>query len=166
VLIQKKYSVDFPVFYESLDLNDPKYRVMAWDKNVAKRYSWHNFGPEWDLLKPEQETVLDFLYSLDIFVYRLGHTFRESWGRSTVEAMLSGCVPVVPWGHNFSEFIVQGVTGFMCKTFEDYRSACHELQKNPQMRSKMAKQASAYAASVVCKEDKHREVWRRVFNVG
>ena len=160
----EKYSADFPVFYESLGLDNPRYRTMAWDKNVANRYKWHSFGEEWDLLKKEEETSLDFLYSLDLFVYRLGHTFRESWGRSTVEAMLTGCIPVVPVGHNFNEFIVQGVTGFMCKTFSEFKNVCQELQNNVQMRKKIAKQASAYAASVICNEEKHREIWRRVFN--
>lgn len=160
----EKYTADFPVFYESLELNNPRYRAMAWNKDVANRYKWHYFGPEWDLLEAEAETSLDFLYSLDLFVYRLGKTFRESWGRSTVEAMLTGCVPVVPIGHNFDEFIVQGVTGFMCKTFEEFRRVCQELQRNVPMRKQMAKQASAFAASVICNEDKHRQIWRRVFN--
>jgi glycosyltransferase involved in cell wall biosynthesis len=137
---------------------------MAWDKNVSNKYKWHYFGPEWDLLEAEQEDTLDFLHSLDLFVYRLGHTFRESWGRSTVEAMLSGCVPVVPIGHNFQEFIVQGVTGFMCKTYQEFKSVCQELQRNHSLRKKIAKQASAYAASVICNEEKHKDVWRRVFN--
>ena len=161
----EKYSADFPVFYESLNLNNPKYRVMGWGENLKSKYAWHDFGPEWDLIPPEGENTLDFLYSLDVFVYKLGHKFRESWGRSTVEAMLSGCVPVVPTGHNFSEFIIQGKTGFMCETYEDFRNVCRELQNNHRLRRSIAKQASGYAASVICNEEKHTNVWRTVFNV-
>jgi len=162
---KEKYSLDFPVFYESLGLKNVKYRVMAWDSKLHSIYKWHSFGSEWEFLAQEQEKVTDFLYSLDLFVYKLGHTFRESWGRTTVEAMLTGCVPVVPTGHNFAEFILQGKTGFMCETFEDYRSVCQELQRNPGLRNTIGKQASAYAGSVICDSKKHEEIWRRVFNV-
>lgn len=160
-----KYSFDFPLFYESLELENPKYRVMAWDEKLKNMFKWHRFGSQWDLLKPVQEDTLDFLYSLDLFIYKLGHKFLESWGRSTVEAMLTGCVPIVPSGHNFNEFIIQGFTGFMCDSFEDFKLAAQEMQKNVQLRKKIAKQSSAYAASVVCNEEKHKSIWRYVFNV-
>jgi hypothetical protein len=160
-----KYSVDLPVFYESLGLTNPKFRIMAWDQKVASMFKWHQFGEQWDLLEANKESALDFLYSLDLFVYKLGHTFLESWGRSTVEAMLTGCIPIVPTGHNFEEFIVQEQTGFMCETYEDYRDVCIHLERNPQLRDKISKQASAYAASIVCNRDKHMHIWRNVFNV-
>ena len=161
----KKYSYDLPIFYESLGLKDARYRIMAWNPTVANMYRWHYFGDDWDLLPPNAETALDFLYSLDLFVYKLGYRFQESWGRSTVEAMLTGCIPIVPSGHNFKEFIIQEKTGFMCDTYEDYRNVCQELQRNTKMRSEISKQASAYAASVICNKDKHENIWRNVFNV-
>ena len=160
-----KYSADFPVFYESLGLQNPRYRAMAWNKKLSEEYNWHYFGEEWDLLEPNEESTLDFLYSLDLFVYKLGHTFKESWGRSTVEAMLTGCIPIVPSGHNFKEFIIQEHTGFMCDTYEDFRNVCCDLQKNPQKRGTISKQASAFAASVICNPKKHESIWRNVFNV-
>ena len=161
----EKYSYDLPIFYESLGLKNAKYRIMAWNKRVAKMYDWHYFGDEWDLLPPNKESALDFLYSLDLFVYKLGHKFKESWGRSTVEAMLTGCIPIVPSGHNFEEFIIQGKTGFMCDTYEDYRNVCIELQNNSRRRYAISKQASVYASSVLCNKEKHEKIWRSVFNV-
>ena len=161
----QKYSADFPVFYESLGIQDPRYRAMAWDPQIASFYRWHNFGEEWDLLSTGEEPTLDFLYSLDLFVYKLGHTFKESWGRSTVEAMLTGCIPVVSSGHNFEEFIIQEQTGFMCDTFEDYRNVCQMLQRDRKKKNDISKQASAFAASVICNPKKHEAIWRNVFNV-
>jgi len=162
---KEKYSCDLPVFYESLGLKDVRYRIMAWNPQVASMYRWHYFGDNWDLLAPNEESTVDFLHSLDLFVYKMGYKFRESWGRSTVEAMLTGCIPIVPSGHNFKEFIIQEKTGFMCDTYEDYRNVCEELQKNPKRRDMISKQASAFAASVICNKDKHTKIWRNVFNV-
>jgi len=159
-----KYPVSFPVFYERLRLKNPKYRVMAWSEEIASKYRWYLFGPEWDLLKPEAETQLDFLYSLDAFVYPLGHTFIESWGRSTVEAMLTGCVPVVQSGHNFRYLIDHGKTGFVCDYYEDFRDACQKLQDDKALREEMGKRASM-AARVICDPRRHTEIWKRVFDV-
>ena len=110
-----KYPEDFPLFYSRLGIVDIQYRVMAWDSNVNKKYSWFNFNDQWNLLKPNQENAVEFLHTLDLFVYPIGHRVKESWGRSTVEAMLTGCVPIVPSGHQFSLFIEHGVTGYICQ---------------------------------------------------
>jgi hypothetical protein len=101
-----KYPLDFPVFYEELGLGEVRYRVIAWSPEVAKQYRWHRFGPEWELLPPRKESALRFLHSLDVFLYPLGHRIKESWGRAVVEAMLTGCVPVVPEGHQLHELVV------------------------------------------------------------
>jgi hypothetical protein len=37
---------------------------------VAKQYRWHRFGPEWELLPPQKESALRFLYSLEHVAFR------------------------------------------------------------------------------------------------
>src|SRR5262249_24560180 len=37
----EKYPEDFPVFYECLDLPDTRFRVMAWDRALSRKYRWH-----------------------------------------------------------------------------------------------------------------------------
>ncbi len=64
-----KYPLDFPVFYEELDLKEVRYRVMAWSPGLQKQYGWHRFGPEWELLPANKEPVLKLLYT--------GHQFHK-----------------------------------------------------------------------------------------
>jgi len=109
-----KYPLDFPVFYEELGLPEVRYGVMAWSQDLQKQYRWHRFGPQWELLSAQKESALKFLYSLDVFLYPLGHRIKESWGRAVVEAMLTGCVSVVPAGHQFHKLMVHGESGFIC----------------------------------------------------
>ena len=47
--VPEKYPEDFPVFYEALELPDPRFRVMAWSDELAAKYRWHRFGPRWEL---------------------------------------------------------------------------------------------------------------------
>lgn len=155
----KKYPLDFPVFYEELGLGDVRYRVMAWNRDLEKQYRWHHFGPEWELLSERREPALKFLYSLDVFLYPLGHRVKESWGRAVVEAMLTGCVPVVPAGHQFQNFIVSGETGFICQEFSDFNAAVHELYENYPRRMTLGRRASCFARDTLCSPGDHRKKW-------
>src|SRR5260370_40669915 len=100
---------------------------MAWSPEVEKQYRWHRFGSEWELLPEKKEPALKFLYSLDAFVYPLGHRIKESWGRAVVEAMLTGCVPVVPAGHQFHKLMAHGESCFICGKYCEWQEQRGEL---------------------------------------
>ncbi len=159
----EKYPEDFPVFYECLELPDTRFRVMAWDATLQKKYRWHRFDSRWDLLPAEAESQVAFLHSLDLFVYPLGHHFKESWGRSTVEAMLTGCIPLVPNGHHFPQLILQGDTGYLCDDFRDYHAWARELRLDYPKRQRMAARCRHHAQHHLCNAAEHRQAWLRVF---
>lgn len=157
-----KYPEDFPVFYECLQLPDTRFRVMAWDDHLSGKYRWHHFDERWNLLPAGQEPAVDFLHSLDLFVYPLGHNFQESWGRSTVEAMLTGCVPLVPSGHQFHTLVVDGETGFICGDFLDWKEHAHRLHRDAALRRHMAATAREHAVTTLCDQAAHLRTWREV----
>jgi glycosyltransferase involved in cell wall biosynthesis len=159
----EKYPEDFPVFYERLNLPDTRFRVMAWDEKLAWKYRWHSFDSRWDLLPAAAESQVSFLQSLDLFVYPLGHRFVESWGRSTVEAMLSGAVPVVPKGHHLDNLVADGITGFLCQDFEDFKSRCQLLYADFELRQNMRRAARKHAEHILCNKTEHLSIWRTVF---
>jgi len=159
----EKYPEDFPVFYEALELPETRFRVMAWDDRLAKKFKWHRFDCRWDLLKAEQEHQVQFLHSLDLFIYPLGHNFTESWGRSTVEAMLTGAIPLVPPGHHLEQLVTHGETGFICADFMEYREHAHRLFTDYPLRSRMAKACHAHAEGRLCNRDEHIAAWLAAF---
>jgi glycosyltransferase involved in cell wall biosynthesis len=158
-----KYPEDFPVFYEALDLVDCQFRVMAWSEQLAVKYRWHEFGPRWELLGVAQETSADFLRSLDLFIYPLGHRVVEAWGRSTVEAMLTGCVPLVPAGHHLENLIIHAETGFVCRDFLEYQQHAQELQADRGRRLNMARRCREHAAGTLCRAEEHLKLWMGLF---
>jgi glycosyltransferase involved in cell wall biosynthesis len=159
-----KYPEDFPVFYEALDLVDCRFRVMAWSEQLAMKYRWHEFGPRWDLLSAAQETAAEFLRSLDLFVYPLGHRVIEAWGRSTVEAMLTGCIPLVPAGHHLENLILHAETGFVCRDFLEYQRHAQELQADRDRRRTMARRCREHAAGTLCRAQDHLKLWLALFS--
>jgi glycosyltransferase involved in cell wall biosynthesis len=154
-----KYPLDFPVFYEEMGLKEVRYRVMAWSPELQKQYRWHRFGPEWELLPANKQSALSFLYSLDVFLYPLGHRVKESWGRAVVESMLTGAVPVVPAGHQFHKLMVHGESGFICKEFQEFKAVVRELYENYPLRMRISRQGSEYAREHLCNPEEHRRTW-------
>ncbi len=154
-----KFPLDFPVFYEEMGLKEVRYRVMAWSPALQRQYRWHRFGPEWELLAEYKQSALKFLYSLDVFLYPLGHKVKESWGRAVVESMLTGCVPVVAAGHQFHKLIAHGETGFICREFGEFREAVFELFENYALRMKVGRTAAQRTREEICNPESHRRLW-------
>lgn len=154
------FSADFPVFYEELGIEDVRFRVQAWSEELKKKYNWHSFSQRWDLLPESKEPASKFLRSLDLFVYTLGYTFVESWGRSTLEAMLTGAIPIVPVGHQFHNMMVHGESGFICKEFREYRDVVQQLYKDAPLRRKISQRAAQYARETICNREEHKRLWK------
>ena len=158
-----KYPIDFPQFYEHVSLPGTRFRVMAWDRHLTERYEWFEFGSHWDLLEAEEEPVVEFLHSVDLFLYPLGHRVQESWGRSTVEAMLCGCVPIVPSGHQFECLIENGVSGFICSEFTEFKEVVQVLSRNEVLRKQVSAEAGRHARISICNRTEHLARWMRLF---
>ena len=154
-----KYPNDFPTFYEALDVPRARFRVMAWSRRLEEKYRWHSFDERWELLSPLAESQLDFLRTLDLFVYPLGHDVIESWGRSTVEAMLTGAIPLVPVGHNFARLVVDEETGFICNDFGDYQRNAQRLSNDREYRKAMSRACHEHAVNNICNREEHLRVW-------
>ena len=139
-----------------------KFRVMAWSEEMTKVYARHRFDARWDLLTKGAESQVKFLHSLDLFVYSLGPNFRESWGRSTVEAMLTGCVPLVPkgGGHHLENLVPHAEAGFLCAGPEDYREHVARLRADVGLRKKLSHAARRHAEHELCNRAEHLRVWR------
>ena len=154
-----KYPLNFPAFYEELLPRDTVFRVMAWSSKLAQRYRWHRFDKRWTFYKSDAISSVQFLHSLDLFVYPLGHRVQESWGRSVVEAMLTGCVPLVPSGHQFHKLMCHGESGFICGPFEEWAEHAVRLRCDYAFRKRIARASSEFAREELCSPERHRRVW-------
>lgn len=155
----EKYSENFPAFYESICSFDANFRIMGWDAKCAAKFNWFNFGTRWELLNANAKPVAEFLAQIDFFVYTTDRKLRESWGRAIVEAMLTGCIPLVPTGHAFDEFIISGETGYICFDAIEFRSILSMLYRNAVLKNTISRRAAEVAKHIICDPSKHKEIW-------
>jgi len=162
-----KYPENFPQLYEYVCSNIPttKFRIMAWSAPLKEKYKWFNFDSKWTFLQPNTETQHHFLHSLDIFLYPLGHHFVESWGRSTVEAMLTGAIPIVYSGHHLDNLIINGETGFICDDPYEIKQIMEMLHENKEVRKNMSLACHIHAKDKLCNRAEHIKMWKEALDV-
>ncbi len=65
----------------------------------------------------------------------------EHFGITTVEAMASGCIPIVYNAGGLPEIVEEGVSGFLWKTKDELIEKTHNIIKNTSLSSSIRKQA-------------------------
>jgi hypothetical protein len=160
-----KFPDNFPVSYENLGLRNARFRVMGWNEPLAHKFGAHRFDSRWDLLPPLKEEPLQFLQSLDLFVYSVGPNLRESWGRAIVEAMLSGVVPLLPADpkHHLCNLVQHGQSGFLCENDTDFGKYARMLEDDPQLLAHCSRRAREDAAHRLCDAPEHIRLWESAF---
>jgi len=158
-----KFSDDFPQVYD-LGLNSVKYKIMGVHKNFKERFSWFKFDDKWDLMEANTQPTLEFLKSLDLYMYNSHHSFTETQCRATIESMLTGLPVIAPKKHNFLKQIIHNQTGFLFNSAEESKQYAKELARNNSLRYRMGKEARELNKSLWCNEQKHLEKWQKIFN--
>ena len=67
----------------------------------------------------------------------------EHFGITTVEAMASGCVPVVIGNGGQPEIVRHGVSGYLWHSLDELKSQTLRLVENPSFREEMSQHALA-----------------------
>lgn len=166
-----KYSEDFPVFYDEITANIPgrvEFHVMGWSEDLDKKYSWFKYkghNRHWHLYNENQIDTNTFLRKIHIHSYPLGHNFVESWGRSTVEAMLTGAIPISFSGHHITELVEQGVSGYILDDINDWREVTEALFFDKAERTLMGKRAADHARSTHCNLEAHKLIWEKALTI-
>lgn len=144
---------------------------LVWEKNVATLLKIY------DVLE-EQEVDVNFIVAGDGVAekaaqehmkkaYFLGHvnheelsklyassvafifpSISETYGNVVVEAMASGCIPVIARGGGSQSLVSDGITGYLCRPNDpkDYVKHIISLLSDDQLRSDMIKEGLAYTS--------------------
>ncbi|MCK9519120.1 MAG: glycosyltransferase [Dehalococcoidia bacterium] len=95
----------------------------------------------------EHEALAAVYASSDIFVFP---SISEAYGNVVIEAMASGCVPVIAQGGGSQALVEDGVTGFLCEPNEadEYIENIKKLLNTPFLRKKMQAEGLKFTATL------------------
>ena len=95
----------------------------------------------------DHETLSVVYASTDIFIFP---SISESYGNVIVEAMASGCVPVIARGGGSQTLVKDGETGFLCEPGDakDYVAKIKLLLNNETLKKKMQTAGYRYTSNL------------------
>jgi glycosyltransferase involved in cell wall biosynthesis len=99
--------------------------------------------PNVELLPENAEDSVQFLQSLDAFVYRTHPNWYESYGRVVFEALACGLPLVVEPRHGYADLLADGETALFSQTTSEFRRNVQRLQMDPDLRRSMGKNSRA-----------------------
>lgn len=108
----------------------------------------------------DHENLAKVYASCDVFVFT---SVSETYGNVVVEAMSSGCVPVIANGGGSQALIEDGVTGFLCEPDNpaDYIEKIKTLLNNKSLKEKM--QAAGYKYALpLCWDELSKEYFKDI----
>ncbi|HBK41423.1 MULTISPECIES: glycosyltransferase family 4 protein [unclassified Proteiniphilum] len=108
----------------------------------------------------DHENLAKVYASCDIFVFT---SISETYGNVVIEAMSSGCVPVIANGGGSKALVKDGITGFLCEPDNptDYINKIKTLLNNKQLREKMQTAGYEYALPL-CWDELSREYFKDI----
>lgn len=142
-----KFSSDFFKIFEQIDIPDLQVLSLGHVRSMTDWLTQHASALKhtyW-LLTANTMPVRRFLSTLDLYVYKTHPAFRETCPVAILEALASG-IPVI--GENrggIADLVVEGETGFLCRTQKDYKNGVEALYADAGRRRQFSLAAREWA---------------------
>ncbi len=105
--------------------------------------------------------VNQFYEKLHCLMYKTGG-HRETYGRIVPECYAAGVAVVVEDDYAFPELVIDGVTGFRCKSSQEMSSRASELARDEAKRKKMIHAARQFLMEEIADEARCWKAWEKV----
>ena len=161
---EMKFGENFPLFYDKMPIENPKFRIMGWQQKLSDKFKWFEFNKErWELLTENQETILGFLSQLDLYVFNAHHDYIENQTRSMIEAQLLGIPAIVPNYGNFPNMIWHGRNGFIYNNIEECYKYVNLLQKDRDLYNEISNNSFDLSKTVWTNSNAQLKYWESIF---
>jgi glycosyltransferase involved in cell wall biosynthesis len=161
-----KFGENFPLFYDKIPVENPVFRIMGWSDQLQKKFNWFNFNEDrWNLLKENQEGIIEFLSQLDLYVFNANHKYIENQTRAMVEAQLLGIPAIAPNYGNFPNIIWHGKNGFIYKYIEEAYEYIKQIQDNKTLRHELETNSLNLSKSIWCNIENQSAHLENIFEI-
>lgn len=162
---EMKFSENFPLFYDKMPVDNPKFRIMGWNDKLNNKFKWFSFNSErWDLLRENKESILEFLSQLDLYVFNAHHEYIENQTRAIIEAQLLGIPAVAPNYGNFPNMIWHGRNGFIYNTVEECYYYVNLINKNKFLYNELSFNSFNLSKQIWTNKESQLKRWENIFN--
>lgn len=161
---EMKFSENFPLFYQKMNIENPKFRIMGWSEQLSNKFKWFDFkNGNWDLLPENSEGIIEFLSQLDLYVFNAHHNYIENQTRAMIEAQLIGVPGLAPNYGNFPNIIWHGKNGFIYNTIEECYEYINLLQKDKILYQELSNNSISLSKTIWANPQNQLNYWEFIF---
>jgi glycosyltransferase involved in cell wall biosynthesis len=139
-----KFSEDTIEFYEYLNNYDFKFIFLGAKKSITKLLGNKKVPDNWIIYGEGEIPSEDFFRQTDIFVYKTSSSYVEYFGNVIIEAMYYGIPVVTEKRDAYPEQIIDGKTGFLCSSNEEFYETIIKLKNDENLRETIGKEAQNF----------------------
>ena len=158
-----KYSDDmWNIFYKVCTPRHKKVFILGYGPNAHSKTGPAPMGLDWQTWLPNAVPVKQVYQRLHAIIHKTGGS-RESYCRIVPEAYAYGVPIITEDDYAFPDLIIDGVTGFRCKTSDEMSFRASELAFDEERRKKMIFAAREHLLNEIASPDKCWLPWKKLF---
>lgn len=160
-----KYSSDTWKIFDGVQTGNKvkKIHIMGYDMNVESKLGKPPEGLDVQLRPANDIPVAKFYRSLHCLIHKTGGS-RESYCRIVPEAYAHGVPIIVEDDYAFPDLVINGVTGFRCKTSEEMIEKATLLANNESLRKTIVHNAYEFLKDQIASPERCISPWLRLLN--
>lgn len=160
-----KFSENFPLFYDKMPINNPKFRIMGWNDKLQEKYKWFDFDHKWELLPENKEGIIEFLSQLDLYVFNANHEYIENQTRALIEAQLLGVPAIAPNYGNFPLMVWHNKNGYIYNNIEDCFNFIKEVSENKNLLLELSENSIYFSKKIWCDIHNQNRHLEKIFEI-
>lgn len=157
-----KYSADmWRIFDRVITPRQKKVFILGYGPNAHTKCGQAPPSLDWQTWGPNGVPVRQVYNILHCIIHKTGGS-RESYCRIVPEAYAYGVPVIVEDDYAFPDLVIDGVTGFRCKSSDEMSFRASELAFNEERRKKMIFDARDFLINELASKEKCWLPWKRV----
>lgn len=158
-----KFSCDMWRIFDKVCAPRPtKTFILGYSDEVAAKTGPPPATLDWMVWSPGAIPVRQLYERLHVLIHKTGGS-RESYGRVVLEAYAAGVPVIVEDDYAFPDLVVQGVTGYRCRSSDEMSYRASELAFDEAKRKNMARAAYEHLAHEIAAPEKCWQPWQELF---
>ncbi|MFM7796880.1 MAG: glycosyltransferase, partial [Candidatus Nitrosotenuis sp.] len=159
-----KFSSDaWNIFYKVCSPVPTKTFILGMSDKVKNKIGEPPKGLDWMYWSPNSIPVNEFYDRIQILIHKTGGS-RESFGRTILESYCSGVIPIVEDNYAMPQLVIDGETGYRCKTSDEFSYRASQLAFDSNLRKKITYNGYNFLVNNLCNKDKCVDPWIKLLN--
>lgn len=159
-----KFSSDtWNIFYKVCSPIPTKTFMLGVSKKIRDKIGDPPKGLDWMTWSPNSIPVNEFYDRIHVMLHKTGGS-RESFGRVILEAYCSGVIPIVEDDYAMPQLVIDGETGFRCKSSDEFSYRASQLAFDKKLRKKMTYDGYDFLINKLCNKEECVKPWLKLLS--